>query len=691
MDMSLKKYVFMVIVPSFLIALGIPLVFGYIDKNTVIAIPWYAKYFLPASLVMLSLLIPIIISVAKKAEIERYMHLFITRMCMLSTARMPPDLIFKHMSEMDEYGALRNEIKKIHILVAYWNRSISEAARFISAQTPSLQLADFLDRMAHSLEAGEDFKEFLGKERRVVEFNGLKREYEKKFLLKKYTIDVDRLERDLDKVEKAGIEMGSGRDALGLARENLAVLDFEAVRRSLSLAEKVLEAAKGGKAREEVKREFASTMKLYGLLTKTGLVLDDQKSMLEDVMTSIKNDDYLAGLSSLSELKSALLDLREGYFREKTEGYLKDVERLLRKARGSGMDVKAMSEKVKRSWALLEVNRNRDAMVIALDSRDKLKKMFEDHDRQIYERKLRSLREAIKEAEDRGIEADEERGILNAITEKGASKGTEETLKELEDAKKRLKGRLEDQRLKMYEIRMRNLASIGSSAEGTDVDHHDPGKEGSSMTMGYGERGSVTWKAEGILPPRTPGVGGEALLSRLKSIETGEDGSVDPREMVSNILRSTTGKERREMLDLAGEYVRVGQYQKAAILYEELGEENLAGEVLAMMRKEGQIADEAGGGEDEGADGDADTEEFASLLFVTPEQRSTFDGLNKGDLDVFKMMLEGNVFRRVRGGRYKIFSKGITNRLDRLVNELRSNNPDLDTEEIVEELGRMYL
>ena len=73
MDMSLKKYVFMVIVPSFLIALGIPLVFGYIDKNTVIAIPWYAKYFLPASLVMLSLLIPIIISVAKKAEIERYM------------------------------------------------------------------------------------------------------------------------------------------------------------------------------------------------------------------------------------------------------------------------------------------------------------------------------------------------------------------------------------------------------------------------------------------------------------------------------------------------------------------------------------------------------------------------------------------------------------------------------------------
>lgn len=168
MDMSLKRYLFIVVVPCFVLALGIPLLFGYLDEHTIIAIPWYAKFFMPVSLVLLAILLPIIMSVAKSVEIERYLHLFITRMCMLSTARMPPDVILLHMSEMDEYGALRDEIKKIHNLVAYWNRSISEATRFISARTPSLQLADFLDRMSHSLEAGEDFQEFLEKERRVV-------------------------------------------------------------------------------------------------------------------------------------------------------------------------------------------------------------------------------------------------------------------------------------------------------------------------------------------------------------------------------------------------------------------------------------------------------------------------------------------------------------------------------------------
>ena len=168
MEMGIKKYVLLILIPCIIAATGMPILFGYIESNTFLAIPWYATYLIPISIILVALTVPLILGVAKKAEIERYLHLFITRMCMLSTAKMPPQLILKHMSEVDEYGALRDEVKKIHNLVKYWNRSISEATRFVSTRTPSLLLADFLDRMAHSIEAGEDFQEFLDKERQVV-------------------------------------------------------------------------------------------------------------------------------------------------------------------------------------------------------------------------------------------------------------------------------------------------------------------------------------------------------------------------------------------------------------------------------------------------------------------------------------------------------------------------------------------
>jgi len=167
-EMGVKKYVFLILIPCFIVAIAIPILIGYLESSTFLSIPWYATYLIPISIILVALTLPLILGVAKKAEIERYLHLFITRMCMLSTAKMPPELILKHMSEVEEYGALRDEIKKIYNLVRYWNRSISEATRFVSTRTPSLLLADFLDRMAHSIEAGEDFQEFLDKERKVT-------------------------------------------------------------------------------------------------------------------------------------------------------------------------------------------------------------------------------------------------------------------------------------------------------------------------------------------------------------------------------------------------------------------------------------------------------------------------------------------------------------------------------------------
>ncbi len=125
-------------------------------------------YTIPAFGILFSLLFPLVKGEKRKMEIERYMHLFITRMAVLASTQLPRKEVFKILSTVKEYGALSEEIDKIYHLVEYWNMSLPDAARVISKRTPSMMLADFLDRLAHSSEAGESFEKFLDKERKVV-------------------------------------------------------------------------------------------------------------------------------------------------------------------------------------------------------------------------------------------------------------------------------------------------------------------------------------------------------------------------------------------------------------------------------------------------------------------------------------------------------------------------------------------
>ncbi len=125
-------------------------------------------YSIPAFGILFTVLFPLVKGERRKVEIERYMHLFITRMAVLASTQLPRKEIFRLLSEVKEYGALSEEIEKIYHLVEYWNLSLPDAARVVAKRCPSIMLADFLDRLAHSAEAGEDFEKFLDKERKVV-------------------------------------------------------------------------------------------------------------------------------------------------------------------------------------------------------------------------------------------------------------------------------------------------------------------------------------------------------------------------------------------------------------------------------------------------------------------------------------------------------------------------------------------
>jgi len=102
------------------------------------------------------------------SEIDREMHLFITRMGVLSASESARKEMFDILSKMREYRSLAVEINKIFILVDKWNVSLERACRFVAQSTPSQLMADFLFRLAHAVEGGEPAESFFQTEQTVV-------------------------------------------------------------------------------------------------------------------------------------------------------------------------------------------------------------------------------------------------------------------------------------------------------------------------------------------------------------------------------------------------------------------------------------------------------------------------------------------------------------------------------------------
>jgi len=101
-------------------------------------------------------------------EIEKEMHMFITRMGILSLGEIGAGTIFDILRQMKDYGELAHEVQRIEILVDKWHTSLPEAARIVAQQSASPLWADFLDRMAFSIEAGQPIDAFMRSEQETV-------------------------------------------------------------------------------------------------------------------------------------------------------------------------------------------------------------------------------------------------------------------------------------------------------------------------------------------------------------------------------------------------------------------------------------------------------------------------------------------------------------------------------------------
>ena len=111
----------------------------------------------------------LILEVQRSATlIEREMHMFITRMGILSLGEVGASSIFDILKQMSDYGELASEVQKIETLVDKWHTSLPEASRIVAQQSPSPLWADFLARMAFSIEAGQPIDAFMRSEQETV-------------------------------------------------------------------------------------------------------------------------------------------------------------------------------------------------------------------------------------------------------------------------------------------------------------------------------------------------------------------------------------------------------------------------------------------------------------------------------------------------------------------------------------------
>ena len=110
-----------------------------------------------------------ILDVQRSASlIEAEMHMFITRMGILSIGEVGAQSIFDILKQMRDYGELATEVKRIETLVDKWHTSLPEAARIVAQQSPSPLWSDFLSRMAFSIEAGQPIDEFMRSEQETI-------------------------------------------------------------------------------------------------------------------------------------------------------------------------------------------------------------------------------------------------------------------------------------------------------------------------------------------------------------------------------------------------------------------------------------------------------------------------------------------------------------------------------------------
>ena len=158
MEMPVQRYALLVLLPSVVFLLV-----------AIVAIVLFAPpLFVAAPLALLALLFltaasvyPKVVADRKRREVREQFHIFLTHITVLSMTNIERVEVFRTLAQVEEYGALAEEMGHVTALVDTWNQSLDDACRRRSKRVPSEMLADFFERLAYTVGAGQGIDEFL--------------------------------------------------------------------------------------------------------------------------------------------------------------------------------------------------------------------------------------------------------------------------------------------------------------------------------------------------------------------------------------------------------------------------------------------------------------------------------------------------------------------------------------------------
>lgn len=105
---------------------------------------------------------------SRRVELENQYHLIVTHMTVLSVTNIDRMSVFRTIANDGEYGEFAAEFRRIVQLVDTWNQSLDDACRRRAKIIPSDTIADFFERLAYTLGAGQTLDEFLLNEQSVM-------------------------------------------------------------------------------------------------------------------------------------------------------------------------------------------------------------------------------------------------------------------------------------------------------------------------------------------------------------------------------------------------------------------------------------------------------------------------------------------------------------------------------------------
>ena len=165
MSMPAYTYALIVIVPSVVFLLASIAAVFVVDLPMFVAVP---IPMLGALGLVTAVLYPKIKRDQRRTRMENRFHLFVTHMTILSTTNIDRVEVFRRMGDEYEYGPLAEESRRIVQLIDAWNQSLDDACRMRANAVPSDLVADFLDRLAYTINSGESLEAYLTSEQDAI-------------------------------------------------------------------------------------------------------------------------------------------------------------------------------------------------------------------------------------------------------------------------------------------------------------------------------------------------------------------------------------------------------------------------------------------------------------------------------------------------------------------------------------------